>query len=147
MKQLSMLLIIVAMGFQSSAAEMPKEFLESCFKDYVAATALPNMKESELQSQVVRRRCLSNDFNAKWNDLVSINGTGADAFLMAQDYLQSWKTDLQVINLKTYEANVILGKNKEEHCLEVAFIVENLNLKISSIQRCSKEFLSNRPGK
>lgn len=140
MKSCISLFILIAISFQSSATDQKtEEFLQSCFKEYILAVASSDPKTGAVKSRTVRKRCLTAKFNKEWDDLVSTHKTGADAFLLAQDYLESWKKYQFVKNLTTSTADVVLGKNQEAHCLQVRFARNNTKFKISSIQTCTRK--------
>ncbi len=65
----------------------------------------------------IRQRCLSKGFNKNWKKLVA--ASDADALLLSQDSLETWKTTVEVKNLdlKNSSANVNLGSKEELLCL------------------------------
>ncbi len=130
------MILLTFITLQAFADDKKSEvFLKSCFNDYVVAFALPG-KESLPKSEAVRKRCLSDKFNADWDKMVSSEGTNADAFLLAQDYQESWKTSLAIRKLKADSAEIVLGTKNEEHCLKAFYAREKKLLKISRIEKC-----------
>lgn len=138
MIQSFLILILMSDLHCANAAETnPELFLKSCFKDYIGAFSISG-KGGLSESKAVRQRCLSRDFNKSWDSIVSIDGSNADGLLLAQDYLESWKSAQKVQNLnrKNLSAEIILGTGKELHCLSVIYEHENTTLKISTVKNC-----------
>ncbi len=81
------LLALFSLSTLASPSKPEETFLKSCLMDYVTAFSAP-LKESESLSTKVRERCLSKDFLANWNGIVSVDGTGSDGILLAQDYFE-----------------------------------------------------------
>lgn len=117
--------------------QTPNKFLVSCFRDYVAAFS--SGKSGKKTAEVVRLRCLSKKLNEQWQSLVSVDNLDADAFLLAQDFQDSWKTEQKVKNLNPTRltADVVLGKGSEEHCIHINYETSASGPKISKIQDCS----------
>lgn len=113
--------------------ENVETFLKSCYKDYVIAFA--STKDSEKLGAKVRQNCLSKEFNQLWFKIIS--KADADAMLVAQDYQESWKSNIEVkdLNESKSTAKVILGKNTEQHCLNITYIKEP-DLKIDDVAKC-----------
>jgi hypothetical protein len=114
-------------------------FSKSCLTDYVTAFSAP-LRESQSLSTKVRERCLSKDFLANWNGIVSVDGTGSDGILLDQDYLDSWKTNIKIrnVNRKSGSAEALLGIAKEQHCLHLKYSKSGSVFKITSVSRCAK---------
>ncbi len=112
--------------------------MKSCFKNYVIAVS-GSGSASEAKAKAVRQRCLSADFKKKWEGL--IQQSDADAFILAQDALDSWTTTQTIKNLddKDRSADVLLGKGEEERCLSVTYLDEKSRLRISSVRNCPKK--------
>jgi hypothetical protein len=138
-KVFSLILFAASVCFASESADSsPKSFFTSCFKDYINGWSTSAANEHAKQL-AIRERCLSKEFNAKWNKLVSADELDADAFLLSQDLLETWKSDISVksLNKKSSEAVIILGSGKQEQCLTATYIKQNGSLKIASISKCS----------
>ena len=134
-----LILVLAIFPFLASADSEPPRFLKLCYKDYVNAVAYPG-KDSEKLSADVRHRCLSNEFQAKWDGIVSVDGTGSDGLLLAQDYMESWKTEVSVRrnNKKDRSAEILLGKGAEEKCLFVNYAQVGKGLRITAVSECRK---------
>jgi hypothetical protein len=134
--------VLAAVVFSSSAkASTPEEtFLKTCLKNYVSAVSSPE-KDREKMSAKARERCLSKDFLRKWDSIISVDGTGADGILLAQDNFDSWKTNIKIrnINKKEGSAEALLGSGKEEQCLFINYFKLKSDFKISSISNCAKK--------
>jgi hypothetical protein len=128
---------IAIVPFVANAEAEPLYFLKRCYKDYVNAVAHSG-KGSEKLCADVRRRCLSKEFQAKWDGIVSVDGTGSDGLLLAQDYMESWKTAVSVRrhNKKDRSAEVLLGNRSEEKCLFVKYAQEGKSLRITAVSEC-----------
>ncbi|MES2527425.1 MAG: hypothetical protein V4598_10065 [Bdellovibrionota bacterium] len=129
-------ILLLFISLQAFATDTkPEIFLKSCFQDYVSAFTKIG-KDSLAPSAAIRKRCLSDKFNSEWDKMVSTEGTGADAFLLAQDYQESWLKNLKVNNLKSDSAEIVLGEKNEVHCLKAFYGLEKKALKIFKIVNC-----------
>jgi len=139
MKNILVLVLISAtLPLLVRASESDEAVLRSCLRDYVNAFSSTG-KNSEKLSAKVRQRCLSKEFLRKWDSIVSVDGTGADGILLAQDYFDSWKTDIKIqsINKKAGSAEALLGSGKEQQCLLITYDKAKSDLKISSVSKCA----------
>lgn len=133
------ILTSVTFSLFARASQSEEAVLKSCLKDYVSAFS-STRKDSEKLSAKVRQRCLSKEFLGRWDSIVSVDGTGADGILLAQDYFDSWKTDIKIQNLnkKAGSVEALLGNGKEQQCLLINYTKAESDLKISSVSQCAK---------
>jgi hypothetical protein len=116
------------------------EFLVSCFKrwitNFAAIPETPSERDSlDRSDEEIKDSCLTSNFRQNWNSIG--DRTDADPFLIAQDYQESWKTNVTVRSLSHFNAVVILGTGREQRCLLVVLKEENSAMKIDSTSECS----------
>lgn len=136
MKTLILFTLLVSASFSfAQKSEKTESIIKSCITDYVTAFAKP-VKESDKAMAKVRQKCLSKDFLKNWKKLVE--NSDADALLFAQDYQDSWITNVHIQNLDpaTKTSKVILGKGQDEHCLQIKYTEANGQTKIAGSHLC-----------
>ena len=134
------IVLIFTIPFISFAEGFSEEnFIKFCYKDYLKALSSPG-KVSEQLAARVRRRCLSKSFLNNWDKIVSVDGTGADGLLLAQDYLETWKAEISVTrhNKNERSVEINLGKSLEAKCLRVNHSGLGSNLRIDTVSACQK---------
>ncbi len=109
-----------------------KMAITDCYRNYFKASALEDPDNKEKAITKWKALCLSSGFTGG-------TGQSGDPLLMTEGILSSWKTDAKVsiVALKDSVAKLVLGKDKEENCLQIKLNAENTKFKIFSVQKCS----------
>jgi hypothetical protein len=120
-----------------------KGFVTDCIKEYViqfgkiGSTATEKAAIHE-GTEKIKQKCIRSKFLKEWDKIGE--ETDADPLLNAQDYQESWKTQVRIENFgkKDSSAKLYLGQGSEEYCLRVTLKKSRPHWKIDSSRPCSK---------